>query len=275
MISRHASAVALLVGLLFGFFVLMSYQVNRTATVSAMEGTVQTVLRPAQRMVAAVWLGISSSWHHYVGLVGATRQADSMSEQIGTLQRRAVFLEEAARENSRLRQLLALRQRLQRPSLAAEVIGRDITDGYGTLTVNRGSWDGAQVDSPALAPGGALLGRVVDVFSLTSMVQLITDEESAAGVKVVRSGARGVVHGTGGGVLQLAYVRSLADVEEGDLVVTSGDDGLFPPGIPVGRVSRVAQGSPVPDSPPVPLAREETALFKEITLTPMVEVRRI
>jgi rod shape-determining protein MreC len=75
--------------------------------------------------------------------------------------------------------------------------------------------------------------------------------------------------------LELAYVNSLEDVEPGDLVVTSGDDGLYPAGIPIGRVSRVAQGPPVPDSPPVALARGEGALFLEISLNPLVEVRRV
>ena len=102
-LSRHASSVALLVGLLFGFFVLMSYQVNRAETVSAVEATVQTVVSPAHRLVSAVWLGLSSGWYGYVGLVGSATEAATLRERNATLQRENSALQEAARDNARLR----------------------------------------------------------------------------------------------------------------------------------------------------------------------------
>jgi rod shape-determining protein MreC len=275
MFSRHAGSVAILVGLLFGFFILMSYQVNRAETVSAVEGTVHTLVSPAHRGASAVWLTLTGTWQRYMGLVGASSQSTRMRERNAVLERENSALQEAARENARLRQLLGLKERIESPSLAGEIIGREISHGYQGLTVNRGSWDGAEMDSPVVGPNGALVGRVVDVTGASSMVQALTDPESAVGAKVVRSDARGVVHGVGGPTLELAYVNSLEDVKNGDLVVTSGDDGLYPAGIPIGRVSRVAQGPPVPGSPPVALARGEGALFLEISLNPLVEVRRV
>lgn len=273
--SRHASSVALLVGLLFGFFVLMSYQVNRAETVSAVEGTLQTVISPAHRLVSAVWLGLSRGWYGYVGLVGSATEAATLREHNATLQRENAALQEAAHDNARLRQLLGLRSRLQLPSLAAETIGRNDAHGYETITINRGSRDGVSADSPVLAPNGALVGRVVLVSPWTSMVQLVTDPQGAVGAKVERTEAPGVVHGLGGPNLELAYVRILADAEPGDLVVTSGDDGLYPSGVPIGRITRKVPGAPVPGSPSVPLTRDETALFWDISLTPMVDVRRV
>lgn len=275
MFGRNAGSIAILAGLLLGFFILMSYQVNRTETVSAVEGTVHTLTSPAHRAVSAVWLTLTGTWQRYMGLVGASSQSSRMRERNAVLERENSALQEAARENARLRQLLGLRERIASPSLAGEVIGREISHGYQGLTVNRGSWDGAQRDSAVVAPNGALVGRVVQVTATSALVQTLTDPESAVGAKVVRSDARGVVHGVGGAILELAYVNSLEDVENGDIVVTSGDDGLYPAGIPIGRVSRVAPGAPVPDSPPVPLARGEGALFLEISLNPLVEVRQV
>ena len=275
MFSRNAGSLAILVGILFGFFILMSYQANRAETVSAVEGTVHSLTSPAQRAVSAIWLTVSGTWQRYMGLVGASSQSSRLRERNAVLERENSSLQEAARENARLRQLLSLRERIASPALAGEVIGREISHGYQGLTVNRGSREGAQRDSPVVAPNGALVGRVVHLTGMSSRVQALTDPESAIGAKVERSGARGVVHGVGGPILEFAYVNSLEDVEVGDLVLTSGDDGLYPAGIPIGRVNRVAQGPPVPDSPPVALARGEGALFLEISLNPLVEVRRV
>lgn len=274
-ISRHAGSVALLVGLLVGFFVLMSYQVNRAETVSTVESTVQTVISPAHRLVSAVWLGISDGWSGYVGLVGSAREAAALQERVGVLERRNASLEEAARENARLRQLLGLPARLETTSIAAETIGRDAAFGYRSLIINRGSRDGVRADAPVLSPSGVLVGRVADVSLWTSSVQLITDPQSAVGAKVVRSGAPGVVHGAGSPALELAYVSSLDDVDEGDLVVTAGDDSIYPAGIEIGRVVKVEQGAPVPDSPRMRLARNEAALFLDVQLESLVEIRRV
>ena len=275
-IGRHVSSVALLVALLFSFFVMMSYQVNRADTVSAVASTVQTVVSPAHRLVSAVWLGISGGWSDYVGLIGHATEATTLRERVAALERRNASLEEAARENARLRQLLGLQARLDGPSIAARTIGRDTTHAYETITVNRGARDGVAVDSPVLAPNGAVVGRVVDVTPWTSIVQLVTDPKSAIGAKVVRTGAPGVVHGTSGPALELGYVSSLADVKSGDLVVTSGDDSIYPAGLEIGRVARVVEGAPVPGLPRLPtLARAETALFLDIELYPLIEVRRV
>ena len=99
---------------------------------------------------------------------------------------------------------------------------------------------------------------------------------AAVGAKVARTGAHGVVHGTGDAVLELAYVTSLADIQVGDLVVTSGDDSIYPPGLEIGRIRRVVEGAPVPGLPRLPtLARPEAALFLDIELAPLVEVLRV
>lgn len=274
-ISRHAGSVALLVGLLLVFFALISYQVNRSETVSVVEGTVLTVVSPVHRMLAVGWLGLVHTWQGYVGLVGTAEEVVALRTRLAALERQVDTLQEASRENARLRSLLHLQADLDLPSLSAETIGRDVAHAFETITVSRGGRDGVPRDAPVLAANGALVGRVIHVAPWTSMVQLITDSQSAVGARVARSRASGVIHGQGRSLLQLAYVHSLSDVQPHDLVVTSGEDGLYPAGIPIGRVHHVKPGSPVPGTPPVPLNREETALFLDVSVAPLVDVRRV
>ncbi len=274
-IGRRASSVALLVGLLFSFFVMISYQVNRAGTVTAVEGTIQTIVSPAHRLVSGLWIGISSGWSDYVGLIGQASEADALRERVEYLERRIMTIEEASRENARLRQLLNLQSRIETPSIPAQTIGRDTAHGYEAFTVNRGSLDGVAIDSAVLSPTGVVVGRIVHVTRWTSTVQVITDPQSAVGAKVVRTSAHGVVHGAGGATLELDYVTSLADVKVGDIVVTSGDDAIYPPGLEIGRVIRVLQGASVPGLPRLPLARTETALFLDIDVNPLTDVLRV
>jgi len=274
-ISRHASSAALLVGLLFSFFMMISYQVNRGDTVTAVKGTIQTVVSPAHRFISAVWIGISSGWSDYVGLIGRATEADALRERVEYLERSNTTFEETSRENARLKQLLNLQSRIEIPSIPAQITGRDMAHGYETFTVNRGSLDGVAMDSAVIAPTGAAIGRIIYVTPWTSIVQLITNPQSAVGAKVARTSARGVAHGAGDGPLKLDYVTSLADVEVGDIVVTSGDDLIYPPGLEIGRVTRVRQGPPVPGLPRTPQARTETALFLDIDVNPLADVLRV
>lgn len=273
-ISRHASSLALLAVLLFTFFVMMSYQANRAETISTVEGSIQTVTSPAHRLLSSVWLSVANGWTNYVGVIGRASEADALRRRIGILERQNSTYQESARENARLRQLLGLRERLDVPSMAAQVVGRDLAHGYESFTINRGTRDGVATDWAVVSPTGIVVGRIITVAPYTAAVQLVTDPQSAVGAKVARTGARGVVHGTGSTVLELAYVTSLAEAEVGDLVVTSGDDAIYPPGLEIGRVGRVIKGAPVPGLPRLPtLARTEAALFLDIELEPLVEVR--
>ena len=107
------------------------------------------------------------------------------------------------------------------------------------------------------------------------MVQLITNSRNAVGAKIVRTLAHGVVQGAGGAILKLDYVTSLADVKGGDIVVTSGDDGIYPAGFEIGRVLRVTEGAPVPGLPQLPVVRAETALFLNIDVDSLTDVLQI
>ena len=142
----------------------------------------------------------------------------------------------------RLRDLLALRQRVDTPARAAEVL-YDAPDPYTRrVVIDQGLTQGIEPGSPVLDESG-VLGQVTRVHPFLSEVTLLVDRDQAIPVLNTRTGVRSVAYGdpTGqaGGSLELRFTPASADVQEGDLLTTSGVDGVYPPGLPVARVDKV------------------------------------
>jgi rod shape-determining protein MreC len=146
-----------------------------------------------------------------------------------------------ALENSRLRQLLSLKETLSTPAQAAEVL-YDATDPYSRkIIVNRGSVHAVQLGSPVIDELG-VLGQVVRVFPLTSEVAMIIDREQTTPVLNTRTGVRSVAYGNpsaSGDVLELRFISGNADVLAGDVLTTSGVDGVYPAGLLVAKIEKV------------------------------------
>lgn len=151
---------------------------------------------------------------------------------------RANRVDQLELENQRLRKLLALREQLAVPTLAAEVL-YDAADPYTRkVIIDRGQVQGVVAGSPVIDESG-VLGQVTRIYPLISEVTLVIDRDQAIPVLNTRTGARGVAFGdpiTRGGALELRFMPSNADVLAGDLLTTSGVDGIYPPGLPVARV---------------------------------------
>jgi rod shape-determining protein MreC len=132
-----------------------------------------------------------------------------------------------------LERLLELRGRANLHTTAAEIIASGATPEFRTLTIDKGGRDGVTVDMAIIAPLG-VVGRVVVPSARAAKVQLLTDRNAAAGALIERSRAQGIVMGSGDSKLRLEYVSEVADVVVGDLVVSSGIDGIFPKGFTIG-----------------------------------------
>jgi rod shape-determining protein MreC len=154
---------------------------------------------------------------------------------------RANQVEQLTLENSRLRQLLALRDRVTTPSQAAQVL-YDAADPYTRKVIlDRGALGGIVAGSPVLDENG-VLGQVTRVYPMLSEVTLVTDREQAIPVLNTRTGERGVAFGDPAlraNALELRFMAANADVQAGDMLTTSGVDGVYPPGLPVARVHKV------------------------------------
>jgi rod shape-determining protein MreC len=146
-------------------------------------------------------------------------------------------LRETALEHARMGHLLQLGNRAGTDAVIARVIGKDTTNWFRTILIDTGANQGIRRHMAVVTREG-LVGRVVDVTALASRVQLITDPESAVGVLTQRSRVIGIAAGSQEGAIQIKYLPLMADVAVDDRIITSGMGGIFPKGIPVGKVVR-------------------------------------
>lgn len=210
------------------------------------------VLQPARIALAGAlyplqWLAIQPvQWAdragNYVSTIATAETAQEESRRKLSMQSlRANQVEELELENQRLRKLLDLSQRITTGLRAAQVL-YDAADPYTRkVIIDKGLLQRVQVGSPVLDETG-VIGQVTRVYPLVSEVTLITDRDHAIPVLNVRTGARGVAFGensTRADALELRYMASNADVAVGDLLTSSGVDGVYPPGLPVARVEKV------------------------------------
>jgi rod shape-determining protein MreC len=146
-------------------------------------------------------------------------------------------------ENQHLRQLLGLRERLPREFIAAEILYSHRDPFTRRVVIDKGFQQGVKPGQAVVDEAG-VVGQVTRVFAWVSEVTLVTDKEQAVPIQSVRSGLRGVTFGIGyDGTLELRFMPVNADIQNGDLLVTSGIDGTYPPGLPVAVVSNIERNA--------------------------------
>ena len=176
------------------------------------------------------------------------QENEQLKERLARAETELHAARQAEAENERLKNLLGLNEKIDINSVPARVIARDPSVWFNTITINRGSTSGVAVNMPVIT-GGGIVGRVISVSPWASQVMLITDEKAGAGAVVGQlgqSGALGSVRGRadlGVGIIEMRYVSGLEKVESGDFVMTTGQDGIYPPGLNVGKVVDVRNGS--------------------------------
>jgi rod shape-determining protein MreC len=202
---------------------------------------VATVIYPLQWLVMQPVKGASFVGAYFTGLQKAQDQQNQASEALARQAMRAAQVELLALENQRLRELLGMQKRLETASQGAQVL-YDAGDPYTRkVVIDRGMAHGVQSGAPVL-DGTGVLGQVTRVYPLGAEVTLLTDRSQSISVLNTRTGARSLAYGrpgTGVGGLELRFTATHADIEVGDLLSTSGVDGVYPAGLPVARVTRV------------------------------------
>ncbi len=192
--------------------------------------------------VGFTWLrrGVDQIWFGYMALVETRRENEDLRERVAALQSEIVRLGEVEQANRRLSDLLQFRSRLRGTVYGARVIARDPLPWFHTLTVDRGEADGVRRGMAVLAPQG-VVGQISEVGRRSARVLLLTDHNSGIDAIVQRSRARGIVQGGPERDCYMNYVGRDADVRSGDLVMTSGLDGIFPKGAVIGEVVDVGR----------------------------------
>jgi rod shape-determining protein MreC len=196
------------------------------------------VMAPLQRTTAVVGIWISRGTQQVTDILHARDQVAVLRAEVEALTAETARLDEVELENQRLRTLVDFREHLRGEALTARIIGRDATGLSRTLTVDRGEQDGIARGAAVLAPAG-VVGQVFMVSPHAARVLLVTDHNSGIDGLVQRTRARGIIEGTIDGGCGLKFVKRTEDIQVGDLVVTSGIDGIFPKGLPIGKVAAV------------------------------------
>jgi rod shape-determining protein MreC len=207
-----------------------------------LRAAVGTILYPVQWLALQPVLALRHGGEYFESLHRAQEIEAEARVKLAQQSQRANQVEQLTLENDRLRKLLALRERLNTPAQAAEVL-YDAADPYTRkVVIDKGLAQGVAEGSPVIDESG-VLGQVTRVHPLISEVTLITDRDQSIPVLNTRTGARSVAYGdpTGAhaGALELRFMAANADVQPGDLLTTSGVDGVYPAGLPVAKIDKV------------------------------------
>lgn len=236
----------LMIALLLGNFILMVYSAKTGSNQSVIRVWAQTVADFVQSPVTSVSFAATNYFQSFATLRTAQSENDVLKQRVQELEVSVQNKESLSVENERLKSLLELKERSEYKILPAKIIGRDPSAWFDTSIINRGSLDGVKLWMPIITNAG-LVGYVTAVSPLTSQIFLLTKEGAAAGGiigEIGASNAIGVIKGTGKKeLLEMGYVPGSIEVQVGTSVYTTGQDGIYPPGLKIGEVVEVRSGS--------------------------------
>ncbi|AKF04599.1 rod shape-determining protein MreC [Sandaracinus amylolyticus] len=259
-IKRVRDGIISFVLLALPFFVLSAH-LRDPARINSVDEWILGGTSNFQSVAATAARWTSDVFEDYVYLVEVREENDRLRAQVARLEEERQRLASQGIENRRLRSLLQLRERLGGEVLAAQVIGKDVSPFFRVtrIEIDRGERDHVRPGMPVVAAQG-LVGQVRRTFGRYCDVLLVVDRTSAVDVTVQRTGARGMLRGTGESERYMARIQYLGRedaVRVGDLVHTSGLGQRFPASILVGRVTRIV--------------RQEFGLWQEVEVTPAVD----
>ena len=259
--DRRQRTGYLLLAVVVGHLVLISAQVRAGPRNSVLEQAVFGAFAEVQGALTLAWGAAAGAWSEYVALRDLHARNDALSAEVAELKLQLQAQRALARRTRSLQALLDLRPDVGVATVSAQVIAAGRAPYIRTLTLDRGRADGVLADAAVIAPDG-VVGRVLGEPAWgASQVQLLHDRNAAVGARVERTRSAGIVHGTDDeSVLTMDYVLPTEDVRVGDRLVTSGIDGIYPPGFVVGDVSAVRIGS---------------GLHLEISVDPAVDFARL
>jgi len=245
--------------LVLASLLLYSAQLRNRQQTGLFYKVILQITAPLQKIIDSSVEAVADGWEHYLWLVETETENRRLHYENSQLRAELARLDEARIANERLRKLLNFKQDVTIPVLPAQVIAEDASSWFRTVVIDKGSKDGLREGLPVVVAEG-VVGRTLQVAPFQSRVLLITDASSAVAVLVQSSRSRGICRGEGE-QLSLDYALRREEVHEGDQVITSGTGGIFPKGLPVGKVSSAYQGP--------------YGLFQAIEVEPSVDFSRL
>ncbi len=222
--------------------------------------TVMTVT-PIERLLHGGNLNVRSVWSNYVDLRHTRQQNRDLQQEVARLRQEQAAFAEDAEQGRRVQALLAFKQQYIASTVAAQVIGTSGSDRSRLVYIDKGSNDGIRPDQPVMTPDG-VVGKVRDVFPHTAQLLLINDPTAGAGVILQSTRIRGILRGDASGKVLINNLTADSRIKPGEQVITSGGDGVFPRGLPVGVITAIA---PDPEHQP----------YTAITIKPAADLARL
>lgn len=238
---------------------LMSSRIRNASEHSLLAEGILSLGSPFLKAAGGMGQGVSGTWNAYIGLRGVERENRRLREQVDALALQANAAAEARQEAERLRALLDLRSGVPFENVAARVIARGVDGGARVVTLDRGTGAGVRINQPVITPRG-VVGRIFEAAGGASKVQTILDPNVGVAGLIQRTRVQGMIVGDGDRGCRMEYVSELANVEVGDVVVTSGLDQIYPKGYTLGVIAAIGEGE---------------GLTKIIEIRPEVDFRRL
>lgn len=240
---RNTFNLIVLAGVLVGQVIGLAVQVKRPNDGGTRLIRVWAIgiVTPITRTIVHTEDWFSETWHSYVWLRGVRKENEQLKDEIAQMKMQQIRLVEDAGQAQRLQLLLGFKEPYIEKMVPAQVISTTGSEFSRAIYIDKGSRDGIEPDMAVITPQG-IVGKVLRVLPTTSLVLLISDPTSGAGVILQKSRLQGILKGSANGATMLNNVMSDEKVQPGDLITTSGGDRIFPKGLPVGVVASVAPG---------------------------------
>jgi rod shape-determining protein MreC len=221
---------------------------------------VASVVGPALKGISAPFRFTHGIFDEYIDLIHVKKKNGELQKRLESLQLQTQKLSELEKENERLRRLLHFMDERPGTLIAARVIGEDVTNWFKSIVIDKGRGNGIGEKMPVVTPEG-VVGQAIEVNQWHTKVMILIDTNSAIDVYVTGKQARGILAGTGRTTLKMKYVLKNDDIEAGDRLITSGKDGVYPRGLPVGVVINVN--------------KNVVGLFAEVEVMPFNNFRKL
>lgn len=254
--SGRSLKIVLLSGVLLPLVLIFLVSTLGSQKFGTMHRLVAEAAGPVQLVVGRVVGYFNTFRKDYLDMFSAQNENKRLWKELQECREAANRNREALATNTRLRKLLEFKEAMTQPTVAARIVGKDPSLWFRSVVIDRGSSDGVAKGMPVVS-GDGVVGQVFTVSPNFSKVLLAISPSSAIDVLLQKSRVRGILKGAGSVTCSLEYVLKTVAVQEGDQVVTAGYGGLFPPGVPVGVVSKVV--------------KQRRGMFLEIEVTPSVD----
>lgn len=247
-------------GVALGFHVLLlSLQASHPRAPGFVRTWLVDTIAPVEKAVDSGAYSIGGLWGRYFALVGVRDENARLRTENDNLRMKLEEQSEEVLEAARLRAFLDLKKLGKGKTVAARVIGRDPSRPHKTVTIDKGVEQGIRPDAAVITAEG-VVGRVIYSSGSYAVVQLVVDSQSAIAAMVQSTRVQGVFKGTGGSELQLHYIDDDTQIMEGDILITSGLDQIYPKGLAVGTVTTVGPAA---------------GMFKQARIRPAVDLGRL